>query len=155
MQQTGTLELVRQLELLFSLLARTGAGSDGPALTSTQRVVLIELVSAGPLRLGALAARIGASDPTVSRAVDGMVAAGIVERRPDPDDRRAVLLLPTAGGGDWVERRRTEVAGALADALRGMPPDDRAQLVRLVATLNDSLRAEGAERPSAALLAAR
>ena len=84
-----------------------------------------------------------------------MVAAGIVERQPDPEDRRAVLLLPTAGGRDWVERRRTEVAGALADALRGMPPDDRAQLVRLVVALNDSLRAEGAERPSGALLAAR
>jgi len=153
MQERAPLELVNELELLFSLLARTGTGGDGPALTSTQRVVLIELVSAGPLRLGALAARIGASDPTVSRAVDGMVAGGIVERRPDPDDRRAVLLVATAGGRAWVERRRKEAAAALAAALEGMPADERAEIVRLVAALNDRLRDSGAER-SAALLAA-
>ena len=152
MQEKAPLELVNELELLFSLLARTGTGGDGPALTSTQRVVLIELVSAGPLRLGALAARIGASDPTVSRAVDGMVAGGIVERRPDPDDRRAVLLVATAGGRAWVERRRKEAAAALAAALERMPADERTEIVRLVAALNDRLRDSGAER-SAALLA--
>jgi DNA-binding MarR family transcriptional regulator len=155
MKETAAVELVHQLELLFSLLARTGTGGDGPALTSTQRVVLVELVSSGPLRLGALAARVGASDPTVSRAIDGMVAAGTVERRPDPDDRRAVLLVPTAGGRDWVERRRREVAAALADALGSMPAEDRVQLEQLVAALNRRLRAVGAERRSAALLAAR
>ncbi len=157
MQGGGPGELVHELELLFSLLARTGAGVDGPALTSTQRVVLIELVSAGPLRLGALAASIGLSDPTASRAVDGLVAAGIVERRPDPDDRRAVLHVATSKGREWVERRRTEVAAALDTALEGMPAADRAQLVRLVAALNDELRASGAARPphSATLLASR
>ena len=150
MQGGGPGELVHELELLFSLLARTGPGVDGPALTSTQRVVLIELVSAGPLRLGALAASIGLSDPTVSRAVDGLVAAGIVERRPDPDDRRAVLHVATSKGRKWVEQRRTEVAAALDTALEGMPAADRAQLVRLVAALNDELRASGA-RASAPL----
>ena len=144
---------MHELELLFSLLARTATGGDGPALTSTQRVVLIELVSAGPLRLGALAARIGASDPTVSRAVDGMVAGGIVERRPDPDDRRAVLLVATAGGRAWVERRRKEAAAALADALQRMPADERAEIVRLVAVLNGRLRDSGADRGSALLAA--
>jgi DNA-binding MarR family transcriptional regulator len=153
MQEMVSLELVRELEVLFSMLARTGTGTDGPALTSTQRVVLIELVSAGPLRLGALAARIGASDPTVSRAVDGMVAGGTVERRPDPDDRRAVLLFATAGGLAWVERRRKEAAAALADALSGMPAGERAEVVRLVAALNGRLRDSGVERRAAPLAA--
>jgi DNA-binding MarR family transcriptional regulator len=157
MQADGRAGLVHELELLFSLLARTGTGVDGPALTSTQRVVLIELVSAGPLRLRTLAVRTGASDPTVSRAVDGLVAAGIVERRPDPDDRRAVLHVATTKGRKWVEQRRREVAAALDTALGGMPAADRAQLVRLVAALNDELRAAGGERPprSATLLAPR
>lgn len=150
--------LVGELETLFSLLARTGrSADDGPAMTSTQRVVLIELVSAGPLRLGALATRIGASDPTVSRAVDGMVAAGIVERSPDPDDRRAVLHVATAKGREWVERRRQEVEAALAEALEGFSSDDRSSAQRLIANLNDELRAAGSKRPprSAALLATR
>jgi DNA-binding MarR family transcriptional regulator len=156
MQRTRPTALVDRLEQLFSLLARTDAGADaGPALTSTQRVVLIELVSAGPLRLGALAARIGASDPTVSRAVAGMVAAGIVERNADPDDRRAVLLAATAAGRGWVKRRRDEVAAALADALGRMPAEGEPQLVSLLGSLNDELRAAGSEPRSAALLASR
>ena len=124
-------------------------------MTSTQRVVLIELVSAGPLRLGTLAARIGASDPTASRAVAGMVSAGIVERNADPDDRRAVLLAATPAGREWVERRRNEVAAALADALGRMPADGETQLVSLLGSLNDELRTAGTEPRSAALLASR
>jgi DNA-binding MarR family transcriptional regulator len=155
MQRKATAPLVGQLEQLFSLLARTGGGDDGPALTSTQRVVLIELVSSGPLRLGALAARIGASDPTASRAVAGLVAAGILERSADPDDRRAVLLAATPVGRNWVERRREEVAAALADALGRMPADSETQLVELLGSLNDELRGAGTEPRSAALLASR
>jgi DNA-binding MarR family transcriptional regulator len=144
MQENGAAPLVDQLERLFSLLARTGTGGDeGPALTSTQRVALLELVSAGPLRLGALAARIGASDSTASRAVAGLVATGIVERSPDPDDRRAVLLAATEAGRNWVERRRDEAAAALASALERMPADGEAQLVALLGSLNDELRAAG------------
>ena len=158
MQETEAALLVVELEALFSLLARTGSDQDdGPALTSTQRVVLIELVSAGPLRLGALAQRIGASDPTVSRAVDGMVSAGIVERGPDPDDRRAVLHVATSKGRDWVERRRQEVEAALATAIESFSPADRVRLSTLIAELNDELRAAGSKQPprSAALLATR
>jgi len=149
--------LVAELELLFSLLARTGTGlADELSLTSTQKVVLIELVSAGPLRLGALADRIGASDPTVSRAIDGLVAAGIVERNPDPGDRRAVLHSATPKGRDWVERRRREVASALEDALGRLSPADREHVLRLVGRLNDELRAgDSALSSRSALLAAR
>jgi DNA-binding MarR family transcriptional regulator len=149
--------LVAELELLFSLLARTGTGlADEPSLTSTQKVVLIELVSAGPLRLGALADRIGASDPTVSRAIDGLVASGIVERKPDPGDRRAVLHSATPKGSGWVERRRREVTTALEDALGRLAPADREHALRVVGRLNDELRA-GDDRlsPRSALLAAR
>jgi DNA-binding MarR family transcriptional regulator len=130
--------------------------TDGPALTSTQKVVLIELVSAGPLRLGALAERTGASDPTVSRAIDGLVAAGIVERKPDPGDRRAVLHEATPKGREWVERRRREVTTALDGVLAGLVAADREHVIRLVGLLNDGLRAgDPGLSPRSALLAAR
>ena len=131
--------LVSELELLFSSLARTGTLADG-MLTTTQRLALIELVDTGPLRLGALAERIGATDPTASRAIDGLVDAGIVQREADPHDRRAVLHLATAKGQAWVKARRQEVAQALDHALEQLAPADRAQLLRLVRVLNDELR---------------
>ena len=149
-------ELAPELERLFTLLGRTDTGvNDGPSLTSTQRIVLIELVSSGPLRLGSLAERIGVSDPTVSRAVDGLVSAGIVERKADPDDRRAVLHVATESGRRWVERRREEVAAALDAALAGLSAADRKRLVELVAALNDRLGPAGSGPPArnASLLA--
>lgn len=136
----GGAALVSQLEVLFSALARTGTALTDGALTTTQRLALIELVDSGPLRLGALAERIGAADPTVSRAMDGLVDAGIVERQPDPHDRRAVLHLATAKGRAWVERRRGEVSAALDKALDGLTAADRVRLLRLVSSLNDELR---------------
>jgi DNA-binding MarR family transcriptional regulator len=142
----GGAALVGQLELLFSALARTGTALTDGALTTTQRLALIELVDSGPLRLGALAERIGATDPTASRAMDGLVGAGIVERRADPLDRRAVLHLATAKGQTWVERRRGEVSAALDEALEGLPAADRARLLRLVSRLNDELRATSTRR---------
>jgi DNA-binding MarR family transcriptional regulator len=149
--------LVGELELLFSSLARTGTGLADGALTTTQRLALLELVDSEPLRLGALAERIGAADPTVSRAVDGLVDAGIVERQADPDDRRAVLHLATPKGRAWVERRRGEVAAALDEALGRLAPADRARLLRLVGRLNDELGVTTAKRslPYPALLASR
>jgi DNA-binding MarR family transcriptional regulator len=140
-------QLVSELQLLFSSLARTGIGLADGGLTTTQRLALIELVDSGPpLRLGALAERIGATDPTVSRAMDGLVDAGIVERQADPDDRRAVLHFVTAKGRAWVKRRRAEVAAALDQALERLTPADRAHLIRLVGRLNDELGVPTARR---------
>ena len=157
MQGTDGATLVSELELLFSSLARTGTGLADGALTTIQRLALIELVDGGPLRLGTLAERIGATDPTVSRAVDGLVDAGIVERQADPHDRRAVLHLATAKGRAWVERRRGEVSAALDEALDRLTPTDRLRLLRLVGRLNDELQQTSTRRSlhHPALLASR
>jgi DNA-binding MarR family transcriptional regulator len=128
--------------------------ADG-ALTTTQRLALIELVDSGPLRLGALAERIGASDATVSRAIDGLVDAGIVERQADPHDRRAVLHLATAKGRAWVRRRRGEVAAALDEALARLTPADRALLLSLISRLNSELTDTRRSLGYPALLASR
>ncbi len=129
--------LVAQLGPLFSTLTRIGERSP---LTSTQRLLLIELVDSGPQRLGALADAVGATDPTASRAVDGLVSAGLVERRPDPDDRRAVIHRATAKGKAWATRRRAEIAAALDDALGEFTPVEREQLLALITRLNAGLR---------------
>ncbi len=158
MQEISGATLVDELEALFTLLARTGSGlADETALTSTQRLVLIELVASGPLRLRALSERIGATDPTVSRAVDGLVGHGLVERQADPHDRRAVLHLVTAKGRARVERRRAEVASALDEALERLTPTDRARLLKAIRSLNAELRVPGSEGSAryAAVLASR
>jgi len=146
--------LAGELTPLFSALVRAGANSpEWRGLTSTQRLILFELHDSGPLRLGALAERAGATDPTTSRAVDGLVAAKLVVRRTDPEDRRAVLHEATRRGRVLAEARRREIVAVLDHALDGFGRADRAKLVALLARLNAELRDSG-PRP-AALLASR
>ena len=84
-------------------------------LASCLRTLALE----GPLRSGALAELIQSDPSTVSRQVAAVVKDGLVERRADPDDGRASLLVLTAKGTELVEQqqatRRDWFARLLAD----------------------------------------
>lgn len=142
--------LADDLGALFGHLLRVGEDDD-VSLTATQRGVLSGLFDVGPLRLGALAGLIGSIDPTVSRAVDGLVAAGFAERRPDPDDRRAVIVAATEAGIDYIEQRRRATARELERALVRMSAADRKRLLALVERLVTELHEPraGGRRPRA------
>lgn len=70
--------------------------------------LLVSRLSAhGPLRSSALAELLQADPSTVSRQVAAMVRAGLVERRADPADGRASLLVVTPRGEQLqAEHRR-------------------------------------------------
>jgi len=103
----------------------------------------------GPLRLGRLADHLRIGPRSVTDAVDPLCERGLVERRPDPADRRAVTVELSDEGRALVARvedaRRADAAlyfGALSD-------DDRAHLTRILATLvedpgEDACRMDGA-----------
>jgi DNA-binding MarR family transcriptional regulator len=59
-------------------------------------VVLKCLATEGPMRSSALAECIQSDPSTVSRQVAALVKDGLLERRADPQDGRASLLVPTA-----------------------------------------------------------
>jgi DNA-binding MarR family transcriptional regulator len=68
--------------------------------------VLLELNSAANrrLRMQDLAARVLLSRTRVSRLVDEIVQAGLVERMPDPDDGRATFAVITPKGRNELRR---------------------------------------------------
>lgn len=72
--------------------------------------VLLELRSAPEvgLRMQELAEQVVLSRTRVSRVVDELVAAGLVDKRPDPDDGRATRAVITAEGAR--AQRRTAPA---------------------------------------------
>jgi DNA-binding MarR family transcriptional regulator len=59
-------------------------------------IVLKVLATEGPMRSSALAERIESDPSTVSRQVAALVKSGLLERRADPEDGRACLLVSTA-----------------------------------------------------------
>jgi MarR family transcriptional repressor of emrRAB len=81
---------------------------------------------------------LGISQPATVRAVDRLVAAGLLERRPG-HDRRSLALHLTAAGERAAERlhgRRTEALGALLGTLGPAEREAlRPLLERLVASL--------------------
>lgn len=143
MRSMSSAETGRILEPLGVLLRRltrlTGGADDGPAMTATQRIALIELHGEGPLRLNALAERIGTSTATASRAVDALVHLGLVGRVPDPQDRRAVQLDLSPDGRVLVDERKARAAEAFAPAVAALNATERRELVRLLEAMADAL----------------
>jgi DNA-binding MarR family transcriptional regulator len=141
MSRTDPARLAVELERLVSLVRRRGGphDADDPPLAATQRLALAIVVDASPLRLRALAERIGTTDATASRTVDALVALGLVRREPDPVDGRGVLVVASPKAVKLVAKRRAHLVDALEQGLAGMSQADRERLVSLLAELNDVL----------------
>ncbi len=139
------------LGVLLRQVARlTGSLEEGEAISASQRVALAELFLSGPLRLNELAARMGVSPPTASRAVDALVGAKLVERVTDPDDRRALNIDLTARGRRAVDERTARAAAAFAPAAEALSHGERDELVRLLERMNEALSRPGASAPTPA-----
>jgi DNA-binding MarR family transcriptional regulator len=102
--------------------ARAAVG--GEPLTGAQ-VELLRLVEAQPgIGVGDAAAALHLAPNTVSTLVGGLVSADLLERRPDPDDRRAARLVLTAAATERLRRWRDERDRLLAAALGELRPAD-------------------------------
>lgn len=129
--------------LLRELTRQTGGADDGPAMTATQRIALVELGEDGPLRLGDLADRIGSSAPTATRVVDALEALGLAKREPEPTDRRALSIALTDQGRALFDDRYARAAEAFAPATASLSKDERRALLDLLARMTDALRGDG------------
>jgi DNA-binding MarR family transcriptional regulator len=135
-----TMRVLEELGRLIRVLTRISGGPDDElAMTATQRLAMFELVEDGPMRLSDLAARIGSSAPTASRAVDALADAGLVERLPDPSDRRAVQIELTPAGQARVKMRMARVADVFRPAAGRLSESDRKRLAELLARLASEL----------------
>jgi len=92
----------------------------GPARLSALSV----LVFAGPLRLTELARIEQVKPPTMTKVVAGLEAAGLVRRRADAEDARAVRLAATARGTKLLQEGRRRRVDRLASVLQSLNPDE-------------------------------
>jgi DNA-binding MarR family transcriptional regulator len=84
-----------------------------------------------------LAQKVGLDKTTMVVTLDELEAAGLAERRPAPEDRRARVVAVTDAGRRKVEQGREIVDGIQADVLGALPARERQVFVdalgRLVA----------------------
>ena len=77
-----------------------------------EALVLLTFSSRGSLPLGKMGERLQVHPTSVTSIVGRLESAGLVVRRPHPEDGRAVLAEITADGRALVERATTELVGA-------------------------------------------
>ena len=123
------------------LLRRLRREDAETGLSGPQASALSVLVFGGETTLGRLAAAEQVRPPTMSRLVKELEAAGLVQRRPDPDDARGVRLRATRKGREVLELGRSRRLRRLVAALSARPAEEQrrlAEAARLLAEVADA-----------------
>lgn len=119
------------IHLLRGVRKEDEATGVGPARLSALSV----LVFAGPLRLTDLARIEQVRPPTMTKIVAGLEMAGLVRRRVDAADARALRLEATARGTRLLHEGRRRRVNRLASALQRVDATELEVLARAAAIL--------------------
>jgi DNA-binding MarR family transcriptional regulator len=94
-------------------------------LSATEVDMLIVAERRGPARMSEFASFCGLNPTMVSRMVPKLEAAGLLRRRPDPEDKRASTVEATAQGRELLEAVRSERSDVLARLLAELEGHER------------------------------
>jgi DNA-binding MarR family transcriptional regulator len=108
---------------------------------------MMHLWSVGPVRQTSLATQFSRDSAATTRTVQRMERAGYVRRGPDPTDRRATLVEPTAAGNALRPRVEALWRSLEEEALAHLPEAERRQALELVVSLGDALSSRLTEAP--------
>lgn len=114
------------------------------AVTLTQFRTMVVLRAHGPARLNRLSERLQVNASTTLRTVERLIAAGLVDRRENAEDRREVVIELTQRGRQLVDDVTQRRRSAIEDIVRVMPARQRSALVDALLAF-----AEAADEPVA------
>ena len=112
----------------------------GTPLHPAAVMLLAELGRHGECRPSDLAKRKMVDVSVVSRQVAQLAAAGLVERRPAPEDGRASLVRISAAGRAQLERWRDQYLEYVGRALTGWTDEEFESLTTRLTLMNQGLR---------------
>jgi DNA-binding MarR family transcriptional regulator len=84
----------------------------------------------GPMTPSELASRERVRRPTATRVLARLDEMGLIQRTPDPQDRRSSLVAVTREASEMLAELRTRKTAFLAERLDRLGPEDRAALER-------------------------
>lgn len=106
-------------------------------ITPSQSRALRVLTRHGVLRLSELSEHLRIAPRSTTEVVDDLEAKRLIERRPDPQDRRATLVAPTRHGIEVGDAIRSATGSDAERFFDRLSPADRAHLARILRTLQD------------------
>lgn len=118
-------------------------------VTRPQWRTLTKLSRVEGINQGGLADLLEVEPITLCRMIDRLEEAGLVERRRDPQDRRAWLIFITDKARPMIEQLRSVADGLIDDSLAGVGSAERValfeSLTRIHANLVDSPEGQEAQ----------
>lgn len=91
----------------------------------------------GMMRLSELSDHLGIAPRSATEVVDALEARGLVQRRPDPGDRRAILVEVTEHGASVLDAIRAARGTETERVFGRLSETDRAHLARILRKLRD------------------
>jgi DNA-binding MarR family transcriptional regulator len=127
-------ELGWALSAVFQGFSRSGTGAvaDVPGGPRGYQV-LVAITTEAPSSQLALAHRLGIDKTQMTYVIDGLEAAGFVERRPAPSDRRIRQVHPTDAGRSLLSTARVALREVESVLMRDLSADEQTQLRQLLA----------------------
>jgi DNA-binding MarR family transcriptional regulator len=111
----------------------------GSRLTRSQWQVLAYLATNEGINQSGLADLLEIEPITLGRILDKLQTLGLIERHPDPSDRRAWLLHLTPAAGPKLSQLRRFGDVTRGEALAGVPGADTERLLKTLQTLKANL----------------
>lgn len=130
--------MITVLRQLNGIKSRVATGPNGE---SSPLFLLFQLAHHGPRRASDLAEQMCADPSTVSRQVASLVKEQLLERRADPDDGRASILVPTDKGLATVREHTARRGYTMQPVIADWPQRDRDEFLRLITTYTEGIEA--------------
>jgi len=132
-------EIVRAGEAFVALANRALSGYQ---LSPAARQALAVLDGAGePLSPTEIARRLIVTTASVTSLLDTLERRGLVERRPDPADRRRLLVAITPTAQAMVRQYVPEVVALQGAVMSGIGEEDRQQLIAVLTRIREAIAA--------------
>jgi DNA-binding MarR family transcriptional regulator len=106
-------------------------------ITPSHLRALRVLMRHGMMRLSELSDHLHIAARSTTEVVDALETRGLVQRRPDPDDRRATLVEVTEHGTNVLDAIRAARGTEAERAFGRLSQADRAHLARILGKLRD------------------
>ncbi|HLS16143.1 MAG TPA: MarR family transcriptional regulator [Beutenbergiaceae bacterium] len=118
-----------RLRMTLLKLSRSLRAQRSGDLSEGRYAVLATLVALGAMTPGELAEREHVRPPSITRIVQSLADAGLVERTAHPEDRRQALIVATEAGTALVRDTRRRRDLWLSKRLAALTSAERATLV--------------------------
>jgi DNA-binding MarR family transcriptional regulator len=114
----------------------------GYQLSAGARQALAVLEGAGePLRPTEIARRLIISTASVTSLLDTLERRGLVERRPDPNDRRGLLIAITPAAQHLVQQYVPQVVALQTAVMNDIDEPDRQQVIAVLRRIHQAIAA--------------